>query len=73
LRFRGLAYESLSKKSDTKLVDYLAQSYGVGRWTVEIILICTFDRKDIFPIDDAGIQKAMRRIYRPDREGKSFK
>lgn len=69
----GLAYQALSNKSDSELIDYLTQIHGVGKWTVEMLLMFTFNRKDIFPVDDVGIQNAMRRLYTLEEEGKVFK
>ena len=69
----GLAYAMLAKKSDTELIEYLTRIHGVGRWTVEMLLMFTFNRKDVFPVDDVGIQNAMRHLYTLDEEGKPFK
>ncbi|MEE8387045.1 MAG: hypothetical protein V3R65_00585 [Acidiferrobacterales bacterium] len=72
-RSDGLVYDILSKKSDIELIDYLTQIHGVGRWTVEMLLMFTFNRKDVFSVGDVGIQNAMRRLYRLEEEGKEFK
>jgi DNA-3-methyladenine glycosylase II len=69
----GLAYEVLAKKSDAELIRYLTQIHGVGQWTVEMLLMFTFNRKDIFPVGDVGIQNSMRRLYGLEDEGKEFK
>ena len=59
--------------SDNELIDYLTRIHGVGRWTVEMLLMFTFNRKDVFPVDDVGIQNAMRHLYALDEEGRAFK
>lgn len=69
----GLAYDILSKKSDEELIRYLTQIHGIGQWTVEMLLMFTFNRKNIFPVADVGIQNAMRRLYGLEEEGKAFK
>jgi DNA-3-methyladenine glycosylase II len=69
----GLDYNVLSKKNDKDLIEYLTQIHGVGQWTVEMLLMFTFNRKDVFPVADVGIQNAMRRLYKLDEEGKAFK
>lgn len=69
----GLDYKVLSKKSDKELIEYLTQIHGVGQWTVEMLLMFTFNRKDVFPVADVGIQNAMRRLYNLEEEGKEFK
>ncbi len=48
---------------DDAIVDYLSQIKGVGRWTVEMILIFTLQRPDVFPVDDLGVQQAMMLAY----------
>ncbi len=69
----GLNFEILSKKSDSELIDILTEIHGVGQWTVEMLLMFTFMRKDVFPVADVGIQNAMRRLYGLTEEGKEFK
>jgi DNA-3-methyladenine glycosylase II len=68
-----LNYADLSKKSDAELIKHLTQIYGVGQWTVEMLLMFTFNRKDIFPVGDIGIQNAMRRLYCLEEQGSAFK
>lgn len=41
----------------------LTQIKGVGKWTVEILLMFTLGREDVFAVDDLGIQNAMRSLY----------
>ena len=66
--------EELEKMNDEELVEYLTQIKGVGRWTVEMLLMFALGRKDIFAIDDLGIQNAMIKLYRLDRtDKKKFK
>jgi DNA-3-methyladenine glycosylase II len=49
---------------DEELVRRLDEIYGVGRWTVEMLLIFTLGRLDVLPIDDFGIQCGLRAAYR---------
>lgn len=69
----GLDYQRLKKKSNEELLIHLTQIKGVGQWTVEMLLMFTLDRKDVFPVDDLGIQQAIRRLYKLDHEGKELK
>lgn len=69
----GLDYTHLSKQGDDELIESLTQLHGVGRWTVEMLLMFTFDRKDVFPVADVGIQNAMRSLYGINEEGKAFR
>lgn len=54
--------------SDDEIVKYLTQIKGVGRWTVEMILMFTLQRPDVFPADDLGIQQGMMRLYGLQRD-----
>ena len=64
----------LKKMSDEKIIELLTQIKGVGRWTVEMLLMFTLGRDDIFSIDDYGIQTAMKKIYKlDDNNKKDFK
>jgi len=38
-----------------------------------MLLMSTFNRKDVFPVADVGIQNAMRRLYGLEEQGKEFK
>ena len=60
---KGLDTLVLRKKSDEDLIDYLVQIKGVGRWTVEMILMFHLNRKNVFPKDDLGIQNGMKHLY----------
>ena len=53
---------------DEELILRLVEIYGVGRWTVEMLLIFTLGRLDVLPVDDFGIQCALRAAYRLDRK-----
>ncbi len=57
---------------DDELIEYLSQIKGVGKWTVQMILMFTLHRQDIMPIDDLGIQQGMMRIYGIEKD-KSLK
>ena len=60
-------------KSDEEIIDYLSQIKGVGRWTVQMILMFPMDRPNVFPVDDLGIQNAMKSLYQLDLEKKQLK
>jgi len=65
-----LDYHQLKTKSDDELIDYLVQIKGVGRWTVEMILMFNLNRHDVFPKDDLGIQNGMIALYKLKPENK---
>lgn len=69
----GLEFTPLSRRSDEELIAHLTQIHGVGKWTVEMLLMFAFNRPDVFSVDDVGIQNAMRDLYRLDETGRPFK
>ncbi len=62
---------SLSK--DEEIIEYLTQIKGVGIWTVQMILMFTLERPDVFPVDDLGIRNSMIRLYKVEENGKKLK
>jgi len=46
--------------SDEELIERLVSLPGIGRWTVEMLLIYTLERIDIFPINDLGVREGYR-------------
>ncbi|MFT3909697.1 MAG: DNA-3-methyladenine glycosylase 2 family protein [Ferruginibacter sp.] len=60
----------LYKMSNEELITYLSQIKGVGQWTVEMILMFTLGREDIFAVDDLGIQQAICKLYKVDATDK---
>lgn len=67
-----LDYKLLKNKTDDELVDYLVQIKGVGRWTVEMLLMFNLKREDVFPKDDLGIQNGMKKLYNLTSEKKAL-
>ncbi len=49
--------------SDAELIERLTDIRGVGRWTVEMLLIFTLGRPDILPVDDFGVRDGYRALY----------
>lgn len=47
---------------DEALVERLVALRGVGRWTVEMLLIYSLERSDILPVDDFGVREGYRRL-----------
>ena len=66
----GIDVKKLNKMSNDEVIDYLVQIKGVGKWTVEMQLMFTLAREDVFPVDDLGIQQAMIRLYDLDPDNK---
>ena len=69
----GLEYDSLKRRTDAQIIEQLSQIRGVGVWTVEMLLIFSFHRHDVFAVDDIGIQNAMTRLYALRVKGRKLK
>ncbi len=62
----------LHKMSNEEIIEYLSRIKGVGQWTVEMILMFTLGREDVFALDDLGIQQAICKLYKIDAADKKF-
>jgi DNA-3-methyladenine glycosylase II len=69
---KGMDEKKLSKMSDEEVIAYLTPIKGVGRWTVEMLLIFTLGREDVFAIDDLGVQNGMIKHFRIDNSNKKM-
>lgn len=52
--------KAAARLSDEVLIERLVAIRGVGRWTVEMLLIFTLGRKDVLPVDDFGVREGWR-------------
>ncbi len=59
----GMEKSKLNKMSNEEIIVYLTQIKGVGKWTVEMLLMFALGREDVFSADDLGIQMAMIKVY----------
>jgi DNA-3-methyladenine glycosylase II len=59
----GMEFKVLNKMENDEIIRYLTQIKGVGKWTVEMLLMFALGREDVFPSDDLGIQQAMKKLY----------
>lgn len=62
----GITDRKLSTMSDESIIALLVQIKGVGKWTVEMLLMFGLGREDVFAVDDLGIQQAMCKLYKID-------
>jgi DNA-3-methyladenine glycosylase II len=60
----GMDHKKLHRMENEEVITYLTQIKGVGRWTVEMLLMFALGREDVFAIDDLGIQNAMIKLYK---------
>jgi len=49
--------------SDEEIIARLTQVRGIGRWTVEMLLIFQLRRPDVLPVDDFGVRSGFRAAY----------
>jgi DNA-3-methyladenine glycosylase II len=52
-----------ARLADEAIIEQLTQIHGVGRWTVEMLLIFTLGRPDVLPVDDFGVREGYRLAY----------
>ncbi len=70
----GIEHKQLAKMDNEAVIAYLTAIKGVGRWTVEMLLMFALSREDVFAMDDLGIQQAMAGLYNLDKtDKKKFK
>jgi DNA-3-methyladenine glycosylase II len=62
--------KKLQQLSNEEIVELLTQIKGVGKWTVEMLLMFSLQREDVFAVDDLAIQQAMIKLYKLDTSNK---
>jgi DNA-3-methyladenine glycosylase II len=62
--------KKLLTMSNEAIIEQLTQIKGVGKWTVEMLLMFSLGREDVFAVDDWGIQTAMIKLYQLDATDK---
>ena len=69
----GIDNDRLDAMTDDEIIAYLTPIKGVGRWTVEMLLMFSLDRPDVFPIDDLVVRNQMKKAYGITSEGKEMR
>jgi DNA-3-methyladenine glycosylase II len=54
---------TLERLDDAAIIERLTQVRGVGRWTVEMLLMFHLGRPDVLPVDDFGVRSGFRAAY----------
>jgi DNA-3-methyladenine glycosylase II len=54
----------ISKMPDEEAIIYLSQLRQIGRWSAEMILLFTYNRSNIWPIQDIGLLRAISKNYK---------
>lgn len=55
---------ALARMTDEEIIDRISQVRGIGRWTVEMLLLFRLGRPNVLPVDDFGVRKGMQRLYK---------
>ena len=72
---QSLAKQTLNKTFDSKLIPsmsdeeaiiYLSKLRQIGRWSAEMILLFTYNRSNIWPIQDIGLLRAISKNYKKE-------
>jgi DNA-3-methyladenine glycosylase II len=58
-----IRYDQFHQLTDEEIIQELTQVKGIGRWTVEMFLIFTLGREDVFSFGDLSLQKGIQKIY----------
>ena len=59
----ALPLARLGRLSDEAVIGCLTAVKGIGRWTAEMFLIFSLGHPDVLPVDDLGVQHAIRVAY----------
>jgi DNA-3-methyladenine glycosylase II len=54
---------TLAALGDDEIVERLTQVRGIGRWTVEMLLMFRLSRPDVLPVDDFGVRAGFQAAY----------
>jgi len=54
----------INKMNDEEAIEYLSSLRQIGRWSAEMILLFTFNRSNIWPLQDIGLLRAVSNNYK---------
>jgi DNA-3-methyladenine glycosylase II len=57
----------IRRMSDEEIVERLTMVRGIGRWTVEMLLMFRLGRPDVFPVMDLGVRKGFGLVFQRGR------
>jgi methylated-DNA-[protein]-cysteine S-methyltransferase len=58
---------AINQMDDEAIIEQLSQVRGIGRWTVEMLLIFRLGRPDVLPLDDFGVRKGFGFAFKKNR------
>jgi len=54
---------ALIRMTDDEIIERLTAVRGIGRWTVEMLLLFDLGRPDVWPVDDYGVRKGFAKTF----------
>jgi DNA-3-methyladenine glycosylase II len=54
----------IKKMNDDEAIEYLSKLRQIGKWSAEMILLFTFNRPNIWPLQDIGLLRAISNNYK---------
>lgn len=64
LAAENIDYSALVTQSDSQVIETLTQVLGIGRWTAEIYLLFSLNRRDVFAANDLALQAATQNLFK---------
>jgi len=66
VKFSNKSFNSnlIKKMNDEEAIAYLSTLRQIGRWSAEMILLFTFNRENIWPVQDIGLLRAISKNYK---------
>ncbi len=65
-------FDTLGSKSTQEIMDTLLPIKGIGLWTVEMLLIFTYEKQDVLSFGDLAIRRGIERLYQKEKCTKEF-
>ena len=62
-----LTVRRMRAMDDEEIIERITQVRGIGRWTVEMLLIFHLGRPDVLPVTDLGIRRGVQITYRKSK------
>lgn len=56
-------FDHLREASDEEVIASLVKLRGIGRWTAQMLLIFSFERRDVFSFDDLGVIRGLKALH----------
>ena len=66
IKFNNKSFDPklIEKMNDEEAIEYLSTLRQIGRWSAEMILLFTFNRSNIWPVQDIGLLRAISNSYK---------